>query len=258
MVSIPLVNLWAKRELVLQFAMLNIKIRYKGTRLGLLWTVLEPTLTFILLYIVFTTIRIREENFAVYLLTGIFIYHIFSRGTYGGLMSLRGNMNILQSLYIDREFFLSSSTLTTTLLMFVEVIVLFALFPFFNHAIPWTVVFLPLVILMLLALVQAFTYFLAIVSVFFKDIQTLWGVILHAGFFITPIIWYVDDVSGILLDFHRVNPIGQIVELTHKLIIFGQIPSINDWLYATAFVVGIFLVGYFLFRKYQDRIVEEL
>ena len=173
-------------------------------------------------------------------------------------MSLRGNMNILQSLYIDREFFLSSSTLTTTLLMFVEIVVLFALFPFFNHVIPWTVVFLPLVILMLLALVQAFTYFLAIVSVFFKDIQTLWGVVLHAGFFITPIIWYVDDVSGILLDFHRVNPIGQIVELTHKLVIFGQIPSINDWLYATAFVVGIFLVGYFLFRKYQDRIVEEL
>lgn len=252
-------NLNGKGEQLLHFALMSIKIRYKGTKLGLLWTALEPTLTFVLLYLVFTTIRIKEgENFAIYLLTGIFIYHIFSRGTYAGLMSIRGNKNILQSLFFDREFFVSASTLTTTLLMFVEVAILFALFPFFQFIPPWTIVFFPLVILMLLALIQGFSYFLAIVFVFYKDIQPLWGVVLHAAFFITPILWYVDSVSGILLDIHRINPIGQIIELGHKLIVFGQIPSIFDWLYATAFVAGIFLVGYVVFRKYQDRIVEEL
>jgi len=259
MTSIPLMSLWSNRSLVLQMALMNIKIRYKGTRIGLLWTALEPTLTFVILYIVFTSIRIREqENFGIYLLAGIFIYHIFSRGTLGGLTSLQANKNILQSLFLDKEFFVSASTLTTTLLTIVEVAVLFALFPFFQYTPPWTIVFLPLVILMLLALIQGFAYFLSVVYVFYKDIQLLWGVVLHAAFFVTPIIWYVDDVSGILLDIHRFNPIGQLVELGHKLIIFGEIPSIYEWVYAASFVVSIFLVGYFVFRKYQDRVVEEL
>ena len=257
--SIPLSSLWSKRSIVFEFAKMNIKTRYKGTKLGLLWTVLEPTLTFILLYVVFTTIRERtREDFAIYLLVGILIYHIFSRGTYGGLVSLRNNKNLLQSININKEFLLVSSTVATALLLLVEVAVLLGLLPVFEYIPPWTIVFFPLVLILLLVLIQGFTYFLAIANVYVKDIQPLWGIILHAAFFVTPIIWYLDDVDGILLVFHKINPIGQIVELGHSLIVFGEVPPLMDWAYSAVFVSVIFVVGFLVFKKYEDNVAEVL
>ena len=135
---------------------------------------------------------------------------------------------------------------------------LFGLLPVFEYIPPWTIVFFPLVIILLLALIQGFTYFLAIANVYFKDIQPLWGIILHAVFFVTPIIWYLDSAKGILLEFHRFNPIGQIVELGHKIIVFGQIPSLTDWIYSSVFVSIIFLSGFAVFKKYEGNVAEAL
>lgn len=257
--SLPLASLWSKKSIVFEFAKMSIKTRFKGTKLGLIWTVLEPTLTFILLYVVFTTIRERSrEDFAIYLLVGILIYHVFSRGTYGGLSSLRNNKNLLQSININKEFLLVSSTVATALLLLVEVAVFFGLMPVFDYIPPWTIVFFPLVLVILLVLIQGFTYFLAIANVYIKDIQPLWGIILHAAFFVTPIIWYVNDADGILLEFHRFNPIGHVIELGHSLVVFGKVPPLSDWVYSAVFASIIFLAGYIVFKKYEDNVAEVL
>jgi ABC-type polysaccharide/polyol phosphate export permease len=238
---------------------MNIKIRFKGTYLGFTWAAIEPALTFILLYIVFTSIRERtEENFAIYLLTGIVIYHVFSRGTLAGITSLTGNRGILQSININKEFFPVVTTAATCLLILVEVGVFFGLMPFFGFVPSWTIVLLPLVLAILVILILGVSYILSIIHVFVKDIQLVWGIIIHALFFITPIIWYVKDVDGILLSIHKINPIGHIVDLGHKIVVFGQVPTFSEWLYALTFAVGIFFVGYTIFYKYQERIVEEL
>jgi len=56
----------------------------------------------------------------------------------------------------------------------------------------------------------------------------------------------------------QINPLGQLIEIAHKLVIDGQIPPLNDWLYTTAFVFGILLIGYLIFYLLKERIVEEL
>jgi len=264
LISLPVVNLWKKRSLVFYFALMDIKIRFKGTKLGILWTALEPTLTFILLYIVFTTIRDRpQENFGIYLLTGIIIYHIFIRGTMGGLASLRSNRAIIESQNIPREFFPVSSTLATAILMIVQLTVFFSLMPFFEFIPGLTIVFLPIVLLLLIILVLGITYILSIINVYIRDIFPIWGIIVHALFFVTPIIWYISEIDKrgmgeILLTIHQLNPIGQIVELAHNLVVFQKIPPINDWIYATVFSFGVLFFGFWLFKKYEKRVVEEL
>jgi len=258
MVSLPLVELWEKRSLILHFAWMNIKIRFKGTKLGLLWTAAEPTIFFIFLYLVFSSIQLTTKpDFAIYLLSGIVIYHAFVRGTQHGLMSLRENFQIILSLNIRREFFPVVSTTTSGLLLSVEVAVLFSLMPFFSF-IPGTTVFLlPLVLILLIALILGISYLLSIASVFFRDIQPLWGVFTSALFFVTPIFWYLEDAMGFALEIQKFNPVGQLIELTHKLV-FGQIPPLNDWLYTSAIIFGILIVSYGIFQKNQKRIVEEM
>ena len=92
-------NLRHYNYLIFHFALLEIKMKYKESYLGIIWTAIEPLLMFIILYIVFSNIRDpREDNFAIYLISGVIIYHLFSKGTVGGLNVLKNNQGILKSL----------------------------------------------------------------------------------------------------------------------------------------------------------------
>ena len=237
---------------------MSVKLRYKGTNLGLLWNALEPLLTFLLLYIVFTSIRDRGEEFAIYLLSGIILYHIFIRSTLAGLVSLRGNKNFITTLNIGNGFYPIVAMGGSALTAIVEVGVFLALLPVFQFVPTWTIIFFPLTVVMILFLAWGLTYLLSIMNVYFKDIQPVWSVLVHALFFISPIFWFVSEVDGILLDILKVNPLGQIIELSHNVVLFGQIPPLTDWLYTTAFIVGIFLFGVAMFRKYESKVAEEL
>lgn len=256
MVSLPLVNLWDRRSALFHFGWTNIKIRFKGTYLGLLWTALEPLMYFVVLYLVFTSIRVSiKEDFAIYLITGIMIYHTFLRGTIGGLISLKTNQPILSSHNIRREFFPVSATISTAILLFVEVAVFFGLMLFFNFIPGITIVLLPVVLFLLLVLILGLSYILSITFIYIRDIQPLWIVFTQLLFFLSPIFWYLKDVDGFILEIQKINPVGQLIELGHK-IVFGELPSIDEWLYTAAIVFGILFVGYALFQRFEKNVVE--
>jgi len=252
------VNLRKNKSLILQFAIINIKLRFKSTHLGLLWAAIEPLLTFIVLYVVFSSIRAREESFPIYLITGIMFYHIFVRGTSGGLNSLLNNQGIIKSINIEREFFPVVTTVAIGILTLVTVGVFFGLMPVFQFIPDWTIILLPIPLLLILFLVLGLSYLLSIATVYARDVQHIWIIITFTLIFLSPIFWYIDQVEGILLDIQKINPLGQIIEIAHKLVIDGQIPPLNDWLYTTLFVLSIFFVGYFVFHKYEEKVAEVL
>ena len=233
-------------------------MRFRNTYLGFLWAALEPLLYFVVLYVVFTSIRERSEDFAIYLITVIMLFHIFGRGTSGGLISLTNSGGIIKSFKINREFFPVVATVAIGLLAFVDVGVFFGLMPVFGFTPNWTILLLPIPLLLLLILILGLSYFLSVVNVFLRDIQTLWMIFVHALLFISPIFWYIDNTEGILLEIQKINPLGQLIEISHQLVIYGQIPTINEWLYTTSYVFVIFFLGYFVFRKLEIKTVEVL
>ena len=218
----------------------------------------EPLLIFIILYTVFTTIRDAREDFAIYLISGVMLYHIFVTGTSGGLASLTTNGGIIKSLNIKREFFPVVATAAIGLLAFVNVGVFFGLMPIFNFIPSWTIILIPIPIFMVLILILGLSYLLSIATVFSRDIAYIWAILVRTLIFISPIFWYLKDVDGILLFIQKINPLGQIIEITHQLVIDGKIPTLDEWAYTTSFVVAILFVGYYVFRKLEDRVVEEL
>jgi len=111
---------------------MNIKLRFKGTFLGFIWAALEPLFIFLLLYIVFTSIRSsNRDDFAIYLISGIMLYHLFIRGTQSSVTIFGTNFPILISLNIRREFFPVVSTVSIGLLM-LSVFIIFSLVIFFG------------------------------------------------------------------------------------------------------------------------------
>jgi len=258
LIHLPLVEIWNKKSLIFHFALLNIKIRFKSTKLGFVWAAIEPLLYFIVLYVVFTNIRDKTDDFAIYLITGIMIYHIFARGTTGGLASLTTNHGIIKSLNIKKEFFPIVSTVAIGILAFVDIGVFLGLMPVFQFIPSWTLILLPIPLILLIILILGFSYLLSLINVFVRDIQQLWSVFIHVLLFVSPIFWSISEVGGILQDIQKINPLGQLIEISHKLVIDGEIPPLNDWLYTTSFVLVIFFIGYFVFQKYESKVVEEL
>ena len=245
--------------MVFHFATLSIKERFRGSYLGILWTALEPMLVFILLYVVFTSIRYRpQEDFTIYLLTSIILYHIFTRGTLSGLSSIRGSHNIIKTIKIPIEFFPVVSATATGMLVIVQIGVFFGLMPFFQFIPTWTVIYLPIVVGLILLLTLGINYILSIIFVFTKDIQPFWGIAVHALFFLSPIMWYVQDANEFLQWVQMFNPVGQILELGHNVVVFGTVPPLNDWLYTGIFVAIIFFTGYALLKKFETKVAEEL
>jgi len=247
-----------KTSFIFNFAIMNIKIRFKNTYLGILWTALEPLLYFIVLYVVFSSIGEPGDNFAIYLITGIMIYHVFVRGTSGGLISLTSNSGIILSVNFRREFFPLATTVAIALLAFVDVGVFFSLMPVFQFVPTWTIILLPIPFILLFILILGLSYFLSIANVFVKDIQYIWIIVVYTLLFLSPIFWDLNDVDGILLQIHQINPLGQLIEIAHTLVIDGQIPEMSEWLYTTALILIIFFSGYFIFRGFESRIMEEL
>jgi len=258
LVSLPIVQIWNRRSLVLNLAFLNIKTRFKKTYLGFLWAALEPMLYFIVLFVVFTSIRDRPESFAIYLITGIMFYHIFARGTSGGLVSLVGNKGIIKSLNIKKEIFPVISTVAIGILAVVDIGVFFGLMPVFQFTPPWTLILLPIPLFLLLILILGLSYFLSVVNVYLRDIQNIWSIFVHSLLFVSPIFWYLKDVNNILIHIQKINPLGQLIEISHELVIDGEIPPLTEWAYTTSYVLVILFVGFFIFKKFESRTVEEL
>ncbi len=254
--SLPLVNLWQKRSLIFHFSVMNIKLLYKGTYLGFVWAALEPLFMFILLYVVFTSIKATpRDDFAIYLITGIMLYHLFIRGTMSGLASLRDNRVVIQSLKVRKEIFPVVTTGSVFLLMFVTLTVFFGLMPVLDFVPSETIILLPVVMALFILLVLGVSYYLSILFAYVKDIQQIWTVFSYALLFVSPIFWYLEDTDGILLEIQKLNPLGQLIEIGHK-IVFGQIPSIGEWAYTMIIIFGILFSGYAVFQKYQKRVAE--
>jgi len=258
LVNLPLVQLWNRRSLLLYFSVLNIKMRFQSTYLGIFWAAIEPLLYFTVLYIVFTNIRESPENFGIYLITGVILFQIFIRGTGGGLGSIRGSGGIIKSMNIRLEFFPVVATVAIGLLAIVDVGVFLGLMPVFQFVPTWTIVLFPLVLFLLLILILGLSYFLSIVSVFLRDIQNIWTIFSHTLLFISPVFWYINETNGILMAIHQINPLGQLIEIAHQLVIDGQIPPLSEWLYTTLFVFAIFFSGYFVLRVFENKVMEEL
>ena len=174
--NLPFLGLRNDWEKIIYFSKMNLKLKFKGTNLGFIWTFLEPLLLFSILYIVFSSIRESdEEYFAIYLITGVMLHNLFSRGSLVGLTCLRDNMPLLLTFKIKREFFPISATGTTTIMLLIELVVFFSLMPIFNFTPSWTMIYFPILLCLFLLLILGLSYLLSITFIFFKDIQFFLG-----------------------------------------------------------------------------------
>lgn len=250
-------ELWARKSLIAAFAINDLVIRYKSSILGFFWAILEPLAVFSVLYVILTyVIKSHIENYPIYLLLGIIMWNFFARGTTTSLGSLASRGEIITRIYFPREILPISSTVTAFIMMLLEFTVFFAFVIFFRFIPPITILILPVILGLEFVLVLALSFPLSVFNARYRDAQYIWNLLLYVGFFATPI-FYSSQVFPVWVNkLLLVNPMAQILDIAHKVVLEGTLPSLSSIGYLVIVPFGLLFIGYLLFRVYEPKFVE--
>ena len=252
-------EMWKTRGILFNFAVTDLKIRYRNSILGVLWSFIEPLLLLAVLFVVFSTMfKFEIPNFPIYLLLGIVCYRFFQNGTTLALNSLTNRSTTLTQIYFPRSIPGLSAGITSAIMLVCELAVLGIFMVSFQFIPPITILLLPLVLALELLLVFGIALPLSVLNVKFKDTEFMWGVVLSAGFFLTPIFYQFDMLPEMIRNVLQFSPMVQIVTMAHHVVLYGTLPSVNTILYAVGSISVITVIGYLIFRKYQARIAEDM
>ena len=256
-------DFWRYRHLLHNLISRDIKVKYRRSVLGILWSVLNPLLMMIVLYVVFSQIfhNIQmnrgdmQVNFAVYLLTGQVVYNFFAEATQTAMSSVLGSAPLIRKVYIPKYIFplekVAFSFVNTLFSLIALVLVLMATRTPLH----------PTVLLFWVPLVILFVFnfgvglILAAATVFFRDIMHLYGVLVTALMYLTPIIYDVSILPEWALKIIPFNPLYWFVSLFRDLVIYGNMPKLNAWIGTCLSAVVALVFGLVLFKKTQDRFV---
>lgn len=252
-------DIWSKKSLIWNFAITDLKIKYRNSILGFFWTFLEPLLMLTVLYIVFTNLfKTQIEHFPLYILLGIILWNMFSRGTSASLNGILARSGILTQIYIPLEI-PAISAATTSFLMLCFEIIIFTIFMLVFQFVPSsTIFFLPYLLLLEFILVISISLPLSVLNVRFRDTQFIWTVLLQLGFFLTPIFYKLDILPEHIQKILYLSPMVQLVDIAHNVVLYNVTPSFESLLITTGIVLLIFSLSYLVFRKVKNRIMEEL
>ena len=252
-------EMWKFKGILFNFAISDLKIRYRNSVLGILWSLVEPLLMLGVLFFVFSTMfKFEIENFPIYLLLGIICYNFFKNGTTFALNSLTNRSSLMTQIYFPRAIPGLSSGVTAAIMLLLELVVLGIFMVVLQYTPPITILALPLILALEFLLVLGMALPLSVLNVKFKDTEFIWMVVVHAGFFLTPIFYQFDMLPDYVQSVLQFSPVVQVVTMAHHVVLYGILPSVNSVLYAVGSTSIIVIIGYLIFRKYQVRIVEEV
>lgn len=252
-------TLYGYRNLIWTLAWGEFKQRYKNSVLGYFWSLLEPLLMLVVLYVVFSNLmRIQVEYYQLFLLLGIILWNFLSRATSMGLNAILGKPSMVQKIYFPREILVLSSCITALLMSIFESLVFVAFMTVFRVPLSANLIYVPLILVILFLVSLGLSLALAALNVFYRDVQFIWAVIIQAGFFATPILYPIDIFGEELQRIFLLNPMAHIIISARDAIIYSTPAAAGSLLYAGVMSLVTLIIGYVIFAHYEPRFAEEM
>lgn len=243
---------WLLQELIIR----DLKIKYRRSVLGYLWSILNPLMLMGVLTVVFSTMfRFDIPNYPVYLLTGQLLFGFFSESTNMAMTSILNGASLIKKVYLPKYIFPVSrvlSSFTTMLFSLVALVIVMFVTDAEYHI---TAIMLPIVLLYLLIFSIGMSLILSVMVVFFRDIQYLYGVLLTALNYLTPIFYPTSMLPQWLKELMVLNPMYNFIEMFRKIMLYGQWPSLTEHLICMAFAFGGLVLGIYVFKKNQKDFI---
>lgn len=247
------------KSLTFNLSLTFLKLRYKGTVLGFFWSFLEPLLLLSVFYFIFNDVfGVKIEHFVLHLFVGLLLFYMFVRGTSMGLSSLSSNAHILSNIKLPKIILPVSYNLTAGIMMLLDFSIFFIYVGITGFMPPLTILFLPLFMLLVFLLSIAISLPLSVLAVKFKDLNYIWALIINVVIFLSPIFWKLETLPKNIQEILQYSPWVQLVSMAQDAAIYNKIPDGNILLYISIFISVVLVAGIIIFRKFEDKIVEDL
>ena len=251
-------TLFKYKDLIQELVVRDLKLKYRRSFLGYIWSVLNPLLTMIVLTIVFTHLLGKKiENYPVYLLSGRMLYDFLKASTTNAMKSVVGNAALLRKVYVPKYIFTLAKVTSCMVDMVLSLGALFIVMVATGSQFHLTLFLLPLVILQLYIFCCGLGFLLAQLNVFFRDIQYIYSVVLTAWMYFTPIIYQLDDrfPRWFHIAVKGFNPLYYYIAQSRDIIYYGNIPGPRvfwgGWLIAFVMLA----IGVWSFQRSKDKFI---
>lgn len=244
------------RFLLRQLVSRDFKTKYKRSVLGVFWSFLNPLLTMLVQYVVFSTLFKSDiPNYPVYLLTGIVCFSYFSESVNQCMVSITGNANLITKVYVPNYIFPLSKAISSgiNLLLSMIPLILVALITGLN--IRTTILLLPIGLICLFMFCLGLGMLLATSMVFFRDTQFLWGVASMLWMYGTPIFYPESIIPANLMTLYKINPLYHILRFFRTVLISGVSPEPKAYLLCIIACAVPLMLGLWAFKKNQDKFI---
>ena len=250
-------DFWHYRDLQKLLILKYIKLKYRRSFLGYVWSILNPLLIMIVMTVVFSKIfQGSIHNFPVYLFCGNQLFSFMSRSTSMAAISVSSNSALIKKTYVPKFVFPVTTVLSCAVELFFSLIALLVVMIVTNAPFTWNILLFPLVLIELCIFSIGLGLFLAQANVFFRDVEFIYSALLTAWMYLTPIFYPIESISEKLAFIIKYfNPMYSYITQFRALVYAGTLPAFQDILTGCLSALLMLCFGLFCFMKTDDEFI---
>ena len=267
-------NIFSKRNRVLlrELVVTDFKLRYQGSVLGYIWSLLKPLMLFAIMYVVFVRfLRFGEgiQHYAVALLLGIVLWTFFIEATNQGMQAIVGRGDLIRKINFPKYIIVISGTISALINLCLNLVVVFAFMIFDGVDFGWSALLFPLTLLLLYAFSLGVAFFLAAAYAKYRDVSHIWEVFLQALFYATPILYPLQLVvkfNIVIAKLVMLSPVAMLFQNSRaELVGPGNVVTNSDlssnfFYLITPYLIILLVIAIasIYFKKSQSKFAEQV
>jgi ABC-type polysaccharide/polyol phosphate export permease len=256
-------NIRENKDMLSNFIQKDIRVRYRNSFLGYLWTVLQPLLLSGVYYFLFTILAGNpEELYPLWVLIGVITWGLFSKSLNGSITSLSRNAGMIKQIYFPREIFSLSVVGSNVVITSLSLAVVIPFMVYYELNPGWQIIYIPISFLLIVMMAWGVGMMLAPLNAIHGDIAHLFQFVTRAGFFLSPVMWTISMVPSSkadILDYILLNPMVVPLEMMRSGIDGRPLAiGINSVYYSASFACISLFIGMMVFIRYERNGVKYL
>jgi ABC-type polysaccharide/polyol phosphate export permease len=239
------------RDLLVQLVRRDIVTRYKRSVLGILWTMLNPLGTMIILSIVFSQMFNTQVSYPAFVITNLIAWNFFAQSTQFSLNATLWGSSLFQRIYLPRTSFVVSTAGTGVVNLVLALVPLTLVFLFTGVMIHISVLLLPFALLLMAIFALGISLLLSTLVVFFPDVNEFYPVVLTAWMYLTPIMYPESLLANNRFGYWilSLNPLYRELKLFRMVLFDGVIPDVHEWLIGIIIALVTLALGWYFFTN---------
>lgn len=249
-------NFMKFRPLLEELVSRDIKVKYRKSALGVLWTILNPLLMMIVLSVVFSKLfKFDIENFPVYVLSGQLVFNFYNESTSNAMSAILGNGSLIKKIYVPKYLFVLSRLLSSIVNLAATFSALLFVMLAMRCELHWNVILVEIPLILVAVFSLGVSLLLAALTVKFRDIMHLYSVFTTALLYLTPVIYPMSQLPEKVRALVMLNPVTNYVMMFRDVMLNGMVPSWQSVLVGVVEAIIMLAIGLRVFYKMQDEFI---